>query len=214
MPTPPPTGPLVTRGTIAAGLRELGVRTGDTLLVHSSLSALGWVCSGPVAVVQALLDVLGPSGTLVVATQTASDPALWCPDRARGWSPVRAGRRTAPGGRARLLVPERSPGPAPGPPMAGTLGGGHGARADEVVRAAPGCRRGERAAGHVPDAARDVLGLLPISAVSDGLRDVLQHGAGCPGATWASSPWGGRGPRGGRKVLPLGVGTHARDRPS
>ncbi|CAL9391361.1 hypothetical protein SUDANB58_01260 [Streptomyces sp. enrichment culture] len=31
-----------------------------------------------------------------------------------------------------------------------------------------------------PDAARDVLGLLPISALSDGLRDVLRHGAGMP----------------------------------
>ncbi|SDK88029.1 ABC transporter permease [Streptomyces indicus] len=31
-----------------------------------------------------------------------------------------------------------------------------------------------------PDAAQNVLGLLPISALSDGLRDVLQHGAGMP----------------------------------
>ncbi|GGQ48445.1 ABC transporter permease [Streptomyces flaveolus] len=31
-----------------------------------------------------------------------------------------------------------------------------------------------------PDAAQDVLGLLPVSALSDGLRDVLQHGAGMP----------------------------------
>ncbi|MET9877970.1 ABC transporter permease [Actinacidiphila glaucinigra] len=31
-----------------------------------------------------------------------------------------------------------------------------------------------------PDAARSVLELLPISALSDGLRDVLQHGAGMP----------------------------------
>ncbi|MFG3255563.1 ABC transporter permease [Streptomyces sp. NPDC048172] len=31
-----------------------------------------------------------------------------------------------------------------------------------------------------PDGARDVLGLLPVSALSDGLRDVLQHGAGMP----------------------------------
>ncbi|WP_434588450.1 ABC transporter permease [Streptomyces sp. A5-4] len=36
-----------------------------------------------------------------------------------------------------------------------------------------------------PDAAQPVLGLLPISALSDGLRDVLQHGAGVP--------WGGLG---------------------
>ncbi|MGW2754039.1 ABC transporter permease [Streptomyces sp. NPDC001273] len=31
-----------------------------------------------------------------------------------------------------------------------------------------------------PDAAQDVLGLLPIAALSEGLRDVLQHGAGMP----------------------------------
>ncbi|MBT2524951.1 ABC transporter permease [Streptomyces sp. ISL-99] len=31
-----------------------------------------------------------------------------------------------------------------------------------------------------PDAAQSVLGLLPISALSDGLRDVLQHGAAIP----------------------------------
>ncbi|MFE1073211.1 ABC transporter permease [Streptomyces sp. NPDC058783] len=36
-----------------------------------------------------------------------------------------------------------------------------------------------------PDAAQDVLGLLPISALSEGLRDVLQHGA--------SLPWGDLG---------------------
>ncbi|MCP3820925.1 ABC transporter permease [Streptomyces sp. A3M-1-3] len=31
-----------------------------------------------------------------------------------------------------------------------------------------------------PETAQSVLGLLPISALSDGLRDVLQHGAGMP----------------------------------
>ncbi|MEV3908843.1 MULTISPECIES: ABC transporter permease [Streptomyces] len=31
-----------------------------------------------------------------------------------------------------------------------------------------------------PSGAQDVLGLLPITALSDGLRDVLQHGAGTP----------------------------------
>ncbi|MET9775743.1 AAC(3) family N-acetyltransferase [Streptomyces sp. NPDC006367] len=94
MPTPAPTGPLVTRGMIAAGLRELGVRSDDTLLVHSSLSSLGWVCGGPVAVVQGLLDALGPGGTLVVPTQTGdlSDPALWSspPVPEEWWDTVRA----------------------------------------------------------------------------------------------------------------------------
>jgi ABC-2 type transport system permease protein len=48
-----------------------------------------------------------------------------------------------------------------------------------------------------PDVAQDVLGLLPISALSDGLRDVLQHGAGMP--------WGDLGILAGWAVLGLGA---------
>ncbi|MGW5482169.1 aminoglycoside N(3)-acetyltransferase [Streptomyces sp. NPDC004008] len=94
MPTPPPTGPLVTRDTVFAELRTLGVQPGETLLVHSSLSALGWVCGGAVAVVQGLLDALGPDGTLVVPAQTGhlSDPAVWSrpPVPQEWWDTIRA----------------------------------------------------------------------------------------------------------------------------
>lgn len=90
----PPTGPLVTRGSLTAQLRELGVRPGETLLVHSSLSSLGWVNGGPVAVVGALLDALGPDGTLVVPAQSGhlSDPALWQapPVPEEWWETIRA----------------------------------------------------------------------------------------------------------------------------
>jgi aminoglycoside 3-N-acetyltransferase len=68
-----------TRESIARDLRALGLAPGMVVLAHSSLSALGWVCGGPVAVVQALQEVLTPDGTLVMPTQTGeySDPANW-----------------------------------------------------------------------------------------------------------------------------------------
>jgi aminoglycoside 3-N-acetyltransferase len=68
----------VTRSSIGTELRDLGVLDGCTLLVHSSLSRLGWVAGGAHAVVLALLDVIGPSGTLVMPTHSGlSDPARW-----------------------------------------------------------------------------------------------------------------------------------------
>ncbi|MEU3982696.1 AAC(3) family N-acetyltransferase [Streptomyces sp. NPDC026672] len=124
MPAPPPTGPLVTRDTLASELCRLGVRAGETLLVHSSLSALGWVNGGPVAVVRGLLDALGPDGTLVVPTQTGhlSDPALWRnpPVPAAWWDTVRA------------TMPAYDPGTTP------SLGVGV---IPEAVRTWPGARR-------------------------------------------------------------------------
>ena len=87
----PLTGEPITRARIAADLRELGLRGGDIVLVHTSLRALGWVCGGPVAVVQALLDVLGVDGTLMVPTHSGenSDPKDWVnPPVPQSWWPV------------------------------------------------------------------------------------------------------------------------------
>ena len=60
-----------TRQSLADDLRALGVVAGMTLIMHSSLKSLGWVSGGPVAVIQALMDVVTASGTIVVPTKTS-----------------------------------------------------------------------------------------------------------------------------------------------
>jgi aminoglycoside 3-N-acetyltransferase len=57
--------PAITHSTLLAGLRELGVRPGATLMVHTRMSALGWVVGGSETVVRALLGALGADGTLM-----------------------------------------------------------------------------------------------------------------------------------------------------
>ncbi len=60
--------PHTTRAQMAEDLHRLGVEAADILLVHSSLKSLGYVEGGPGAVIGALLDAVGPEGTLMLPT--------------------------------------------------------------------------------------------------------------------------------------------------
>lgn len=84
----------LTVDTLAAELRGLGLSAGQRVLLHSALSRLGWVAGGAVAVIQALLRVLGPGGTLMVPTHTSdnSEPSRWQdpPVPAAWWPQLRA----------------------------------------------------------------------------------------------------------------------------
>jgi aminoglycoside 3-N-acetyltransferase len=55
----------VTGHELTQDLCALGVRRGTVLMVHTRMSAIGWVVGGAETVVAALLDALGPDGTLL-----------------------------------------------------------------------------------------------------------------------------------------------------
>lgn len=65
--------------TLKSNLKALEVKEGMTLLVHSSLSSIGWVCGGAVSVILALEEVLTENGTLIMPTHSGdlSDPGNW-----------------------------------------------------------------------------------------------------------------------------------------
>src|SRR5262245_54701998 len=54
------------RGELADGFRRLGVATGDTVMLHASVKAVGEVAGGPDEIHLALKDALTPEGTLVM----------------------------------------------------------------------------------------------------------------------------------------------------
>lgn len=62
----------VTKEDIERGLRKLGLKKGDVLCVHSSLSSFGYVEGGADAVINALLETVGEEGTIVMPTYSTN----------------------------------------------------------------------------------------------------------------------------------------------
>ncbi len=55
---------MTSRADLVESLGALGVREGDLLMVHASLRAIGPVDGGPPQILAALLDAVGPGGTI------------------------------------------------------------------------------------------------------------------------------------------------------
>lgn len=57
---------LHTRQDLAHGLRSLGLRSGDLVMVHSSMRSVGPIVGGPNEMIEALLESVGHSGTVMM----------------------------------------------------------------------------------------------------------------------------------------------------
>ncbi len=81
----------ITKRQIIQDLQALGLNHGDTVIVHSSLSQMGWIPGGAVTVINALLELLSPDGTLVMPSQSSgnSEPRNWHhPPVPEEWWPI------------------------------------------------------------------------------------------------------------------------------
>ena len=74
------TASALTKKDIIAGLKRLGLRAGDHVLVHTALGSFGTVTGGAKTVIDALLDTVGPDGTVLMpcfgCTDAVFDPAV------------------------------------------------------------------------------------------------------------------------------------------
>jgi len=61
---------IVLKQDILDALERVGISKGQTIMVHTSLSSLGYVCGGAQVVIEALLESVGADGTIMMPTQS------------------------------------------------------------------------------------------------------------------------------------------------
>jgi len=68
----------ITKKSLVKELSKLDLK-GETVIVHTALSKLGWVCGGAVALIEALQKVITLEGTLIMPAHSGdySEPKYW-----------------------------------------------------------------------------------------------------------------------------------------
>ena len=64
---------LINKSSLVRDLRALGLGAGDWVAVHSSMKAIGWVQGGPVEVIEALIESVGPGGIVMMPLFNIAD---------------------------------------------------------------------------------------------------------------------------------------------
>lgn len=69
----------ISRQDLIQDFKKIGIENGMNLMVHSSLSKIGWVIGGPQTVVNAIIEAVGDNGTIVMpaATPHCLHPNSW-----------------------------------------------------------------------------------------------------------------------------------------
>lgn len=53
---------VILKADIKRKLKEIGLESGDNVIVHTSLKSMGYVCGGAQAVIEALIETVGENG--------------------------------------------------------------------------------------------------------------------------------------------------------
>lgn len=61
---------IVLKEDLIKGFKKVGVKEGQSIMVHTSLSSLGFVCGGPQIVIEAIIECVGKEGTIMMPTQS------------------------------------------------------------------------------------------------------------------------------------------------
>lgn len=74
-----PFSKMVTKKDLLNKFKELGIKPGMIIEVHCALSNFGYVCGGAKTVIDALIETIGYTGTLIMANHATenSEPTKW-----------------------------------------------------------------------------------------------------------------------------------------
>lgn len=61
---------VILKEEIVQKLREVGLEKSDAVMVHTFLKRMGYVCGGAQTVIEALMEVVGENGTIMMPTQS------------------------------------------------------------------------------------------------------------------------------------------------
>ncbi len=66
--------PIITKSRLLRDLRSIGLSEGQTVMLHVSVSAVGWIVGGPGIVLESVLEILTPTGTLMMLASWEDNP--------------------------------------------------------------------------------------------------------------------------------------------